>query len=61
MSDENKPEVIDLVIAATDRKPYEFTQAFNTIMADRLRAAIEAKEAELSATIFNTSDSQTDD
>lgn len=53
MSDENKPEIIDLVASAVDRKPVEFSQAFNSIMADKLRAAIEAKEAELSTTIFN--------
>ena len=54
MSD--KPETIDLVVAATERKPYEFSQAFNTLMADRLQAAIENKKAELANTNFDKSE-----
>ena len=61
MNDENKPEVIDLVTSAVDRKPYEFGQNFNSIMADKLRAAIEAKEAELSQSIFNNTETQEDE
>ena len=52
MDDNNKYDVQDLVVSALQQKPEEFAQGFNSLMIDKLNAAISNRKYELSQTIF---------
>ena len=43
MENNNKYSVQDLVISTLDQKPEEFAQGFNSLMIDKLNAAISNK------------------
>ena len=61
MENNNKYNVQDLVISALDQKPEEFAQGFNSLMIDKLNAAISDKKYELSQTIFANSADEDED
>lgn len=44
MSEDNKYDIQDLVVAAVDQKPSNFEAAFNDILVDRIRDAVEQKK-----------------
>lgn len=54
----------DMISSAIDKKPETFKDAFNSIMAAKVAAAVEAKKQEVAANMFNDeedSDSQQDE
>lgn len=61
MDDNNKYDVQDLVVSALDQKPEEFAQGFNSLMIDKLNAAISNRKFELSQTIFADSTDEFED
>lgn len=61
MENNNKYSVQDLVISTLDQKPEEFAQGFNSLMIDKLNAAISNKKYELSQTIFSNSADEDED
>lgn len=60
MDDNNKYSVQDLVVSALEQKPEEFAQGFNSLMIDKLNAAISNRKFELSQTIFADSTDEFD-
>lgn len=51
--EENKYTLKDLVVFGAQQKPIEFNQAFNELITDRLRSAVDDKKLELARSIFN--------
>lgn len=43
----------DMIASAIDKKPETFKDAFNSIMAAKVAAAVEAKKQEVAAQMFN--------
>ena len=52
MSEDNKYELNDLVISALDQKPLDFETAFNDLVVDRIRSAIENKKIEVAQQMY---------
>lgn len=53
MSEENKYEIEDLINSAVLQKPTEFEDAFNDLIVDRIRNAIETKRTEIAQQLYN--------
>ena len=53
MDDNNKYSVQDLVTSALEQKPDEFAQGFDSILVDKLNAAISNRKYELSQSVFS--------
>lgn len=60
MSEENKYELNDLVVAALDQKPMDFEAAFDDLIVDRIRTAVENKKIEIAQQMYDY-DSENDD
>lgn len=45
----------DLIKFSSDQKPIEFGNAFNSLIANRIEAAIDAKKIEVAKGMFNPS------
>lgn len=52
MSEENKYELNDLVTSAVMQKPLEFEAAFNDLVIDRIRDAVENKKVEIAQQMY---------
>lgn len=52
MSEENKYELNDLVVAALEQKPTDFETAFNDLVVDRIRTAVENKKIEVAQQMY---------
>jgi len=52
MSEENKYELDDLVTSAVMQKPLEFETAFNDLVIDRIRDAVENKKVEIAQQMY---------
>lgn len=52
MSEENKYELNDLVVAALDQKPLDFETAFDNLVVDRIRTAVENKKIEVAQQMY---------
>jgi hypothetical protein len=52
MSEDNKYELNDLVVAALDQKPLDFETAFDNLVVDRIRSAIENKKIEVAQQMY---------
>lgn len=52
MSEDNKYELNDLVVAALDQKPLDFEAAFNDLVVDRIRTAVENKKIEVAQQMY---------
>lgn len=52
MSEENKYEMSDLVNSAVMQKPLEFEAAFNDLVIDRIRTAVENKKVEIAQQMY---------
>lgn len=59
--EDNKYEVEDLVINAFSQKPVEFETAFNDLMLDRIRAAVEEKKVSIAQQMYNYEAPEEDD
>jgi thioredoxin-like negative regulator of GroEL len=53
MSEYNKYGIEDLISAAVEQKPSNFEAAFNDIVIDRIRAAVENKKIEVAQQLYN--------
>lgn len=52
MENDNKYDVQDLVLSAMEQKPEEFAQGFNSVMVDKLNAAIANRKYEIAQSMF---------
>lgn len=52
MPEENKYDLNDLVFAALEQRPSDFEAAFNDLVVDRLRDAVEAKKVEVAQNMY---------
>jgi hypothetical protein len=52
MTDDNKYEMNDLVIAALEQKPTDFEAAFNDLIIDRISTAIEDKKIAIAQQMY---------
>ena len=52
---DNKYDVTDLISSALEQKPVDFQTAFNDILLDRVRNAIDIKKNEVSQKMFGGS------
>lgn len=52
MTDDNKYEMNDLVIAALEQKPTDFEAAFNDLIVDRIATAIEDKKVAIAQQMY---------
>lgn len=52
MTDDNKYEMNDLVIAALEQKPTDFEAAFNDLIVDRIATAIEDKKIAIAQQMY---------
>lgn len=50
---DNKYDLNDLVIATAEQKPIEFEAAFNDLVVDRIRTAIEDKKVQIAQQMYN--------
>jgi len=58
---DNEYNITDLISLSFDQKPVDFQNAFNSIMSDKLSAAIDDKKLEVAQTMFNYDDEEIDD
>lgn len=52
MTEDNKYEMNDLVIAALEQKPTDFEAAFNDLIIDRISTAIEDKKIAIAQQMY---------
>ena len=50
---DNKYDLSDLVVSAIEQKPMDFETAFNDIIVDRIRDAVENKKIEIAQQMYN--------
>lgn len=50
---DNKYDLSDLVVSAIEQKPLDFETAFNDIIVDRIRDAVENKKIEIAQQMYN--------
>ena len=53
MIENDKYDVTDLISNAVDQRPDDFGNAFNSLMMDKLAAAVETKKQEIASVMFN--------
>lgn len=53
MMEDNKYEIEDLITSAFQQKPVEFETAFNDIIIDRIRSAVEEKKVAIAQQMYN--------
>jgi hypothetical protein len=51
----------DLVRFSSDQKPLEFGNAFSSLIAPKIDAAINARKIEVAQSMFNSDDSESDE
>lgn len=52
MTDNNKYDVTDLIVSAVEQKPFDFENAFNDLIVDKIHSAIEAKKVEVAQQMY---------
>jgi hypothetical protein len=50
---DNKYDLTDLVVSAMEQKPLDFETAFNDIIVDRIRSAVEDKKVQIAQQMYN--------
>lgn len=53
MVEDNKYDLTDLVVSAYEQKPLEFETAFNDLIVDRIRGAVEQKKIDVAKQMYN--------
>lgn len=53
MTDDNKYTIKDLATNAALQKPVEFQSAFNDLVLDRIKTAVENKKIEIAQSMYN--------
>jgi hypothetical protein len=63
MTDTNKYDMSDLVVAALEQKPLDFESAFNDLIIDRISTSINDKKIEVAQMMYgyNAEEPHTDD
>lgn len=56
MDDETAYTVTDLLSFAYDQKPIDFENAFKSVMADKMVAAIDAKKLEIASSLYSSTE-----
>jgi|APCry1669189369_1035219.scaffolds.fasta_scaffold12103_2 hypothetical protein len=56
MIENDKYDVTDLIINAAEQKPVEFEATFDSLLKDRLTAAVENRKQEIASMMFNPSE-----
>lgn len=51
----NKYDISDLIAATIEEKPIDFETAFNDMLIDKIRDAVEVKRIEVAQSMFNNS------
>lgn len=51
----NKYDISDLIAATIEEKPIDFETAFNDMLIDKIRDAVEVKRIEVAQNMFNNS------
>ena len=59
MLEDDKYDVTDLIIHAADQRPSEFEATFDSLLKDRLIAAVENRKQEVAQAMFNTPSAET--
>jgi hypothetical protein len=52
MDNDNKYELTDLVVSAIEQKPLDFEAAFNDLIVDRIRGAVEQKKIDIAQQMY---------
>lgn len=52
---DNKYDLSDLVVSAIEQKPLDFETAFNDLIIDRIRGAVEDKKISIAQQMYNYS------
>lgn len=52
---DNKYDLSDLVVSAIEQKPLDFETAFNDLIIDRIRGAVEDKKIAIAQQMYNYS------
>ena len=55
---DNKVSVSDLVVSAYEQKPLDFEAAFNDLVVDRIRSAVEQKKIDIAQQMYNYNPAQ---
>jgi hypothetical protein len=50
---DNKYDLSDLVVSAIEQKPLDFETAFNDLIVDRIRGAVENKKIAIAQQMYN--------
>lgn len=50
---DNKYQLDDLVVSAIEEKPLDFETAFNNLVIDKIRAAVEDKKVQIAQQMYN--------
>jgi len=58
--EDNKYNVSDLIVSATEQKPVEFQNTFNDIMVDRIATAVDNYRNDVAQNMFNGAESSED-
>jgi hypothetical protein len=53
MSEENKYDISDLITSATLQQPVEFQSAFDSLVLDRIKTAVENRKIEVAQSMYN--------
>lgn len=53
MSEENEYDISDLITNATLQQPVEFQSAFDNLVLDRIRTAVENRKIEIAQAMYN--------
>lgn len=53
MVEDNKYDLTDLVVSAIEQKPLDFETAFNDLIVDRIRGAVEDKKIAIAKQMYN--------
>lgn len=52
MVEDNKYDLTDLVVSAIEQKPLDFETAFNDLIVDRIRGAVEQKKIDIAQQMY---------
>lgn len=61
MVEDNKYDLSDLVVSAIEQKPLDFEVAFNDLVVDRIRGAIEDKKIAIAKQMYGYDDSEAEE
>ena len=57
----NEYDLTDLIVSAIEQKPNDFESAFNGLIVDRIRSAVEDKKIEIAQQMYGYEPEETED